>query len=435
MMRRVRRDIWRSVLAGALVCGSLSVPARVEAAEEAGASSSGTLLTLAESYQLALRRSEEIAIRKELLVEAQAHFLQALSDVLPHVSFDLSERRQDGSGTSAFTLRRVPERKFALTQPLFSGFKAFAALSGSRAERKQREYEQRRAEQVLLVDVADAFYLLRQEREDLATLEAIRAALSQRIDELNERERLGRSRPSEAVSAEAQLRRVEAEMADVAREELLARQLLEFLTGRDQIEGTLDSPEVALQPAADDVYLAKVGSRPDVQAQAEAWQVAKRAVWVAQAKFWPTANLEANYYTERVGVSADVDWDALVTVEIPLFQGGEALGDTKLARSRARQAKLHFEQAQRAAELDIRDAVTQWRSELFRLDALDQALQAAETNYQLQTADYRLNLVNNLEVLQALQALEDARRDVIRSRYEARRLAWRLRTATGDGWR
>ncbi len=97
--------------------------------------------------------------------------------MLPRASFALSEKRQNGTGGSAFTLKEVPERKFVFTQPLFLGFKEFAAMAGTRAERRQRVAEKSRAEHLLLVDVADAVHLLLQQRQDLSALETIRTAL------------------------------------------------------------------------------------------------------------------------------------------------------------------------------------------------------------------------------------------------------------------
>ena len=104
------------------------------------------LLTLEEAYALALKQSETIAIQGELLKETEGRFLQALSGALPNASFEASEKRQDGTGSSSFTLKKIPERKFVFSQPLFSGFKEFAAMAGARAQRRQRAYDKIRAE-------------------------------------------------------------------------------------------------------------------------------------------------------------------------------------------------------------------------------------------------------------------------------------------------
>ena len=122
----------------------------------------------------------------------------------------------------------------------------------------------------------------------------------------------------------------------------------------------------------------------------------------------------------------------MLKVDVPLFQGGKTVGAVKSAASRARQAKLRFERAAREAALDIRNAYAKLKTTMDRTLALEQALAAAEDNYRLQVEDYRLNLVSNLDVLQALQELQDARRDVISARHEANRLYWQLRVASGE---
>jgi len=410
----------------------LASPFVVWAAAEISPEPPSYPLTLSECYALALWRSEEIAIQQEFLKETEGRFLQALSGLLPRASFAASHRQQDASGESAFKLKEVPERKFVFSQPLFSGFKEFAAMAGSRAERRQRTYEKVRAEQLLLVDVADAFYLLLEQREDLRALETIRSALLERLDELSARERLGRSRPSEVASAEAQLRRVEAEMERVRSQETIARQLLEFLTGLPRIEAITESAFAMPSLASEATYLAKADIRPDVRAAEEAWRVARHQVTIAQAKFWPSVGLESNYYTKRVGASEGVDWDVLLKVDVPIFQGGQNVGAVKESAAQARQARLRFLQTQRAAILDVRDGYTELRLAFARTDALKQALEAAEENYRLHVEDYRLNLVSTLDVLQALQELQDVRRDVIHVQHEAKRLYWRLQAAVGE---
>jgi len=389
-------------------------------------------LMLRECFAFALKRSETIAVNAELIKETEGRFLQALSGALPRASFESSDKRQDGSGSSAFTLRDVPERKFTVSQPLFSGFKEFAAMAGTRAERRQRIVEKRRAEQLLFADVAQAFHLLLEHQEDLEALGTTRQALAQRIEELQQRERLGRSRASEVVSAEAQLRRVEAELELVRSRETIARHLLEFLTGLERVAAVVDrDPSLpALEPEA--AYLTNADSRSDVRALEEAWRAAEKEVTIAQAKFWPTVSLEGNYYAERAGAAEDVKWDATLKLSVPLFQGGQTVGSVREASSKARQARLRFVERQRIAELDIRDAHEKLRAALARLAALERALRASEESYRLQEEDYRLNLVNNLDVLQELQALQDARRSFIQAKHEAKRLSWQLRVAVGE---
>ena len=410
----------------------LSLAACPATAAERVPTSAETALTLPECYQLALKRSETIAINQELIKETEGRFRQALSTALPHVSFESTDKRQDGTGNSAFTLRNVPERKFTFTQPLFSGFKEFAAMAGSRAEHRQRIDEKVRAEQLLFTDVSDAFYLLLEQRENHNALEATRVALVERLDELQQRQQLGRSRATEVITAEAQLRRIEAELAQADSGERVSQHLLEFLTGLDHLN-VLADPETSL-PTLDPehVYLAKADTRPDLRAAEEASRVANDAVRVAKGGLFPTVSVDGNYYVDRAGVAQDVKWDAALLVHVPLFQGGQGSGAVTEAAAKAREATLRYTQQQRSVALEIRDAYAKLDSAVTIANAFQKALNAAEESYRLEAEDYRLNLVSNLEVLQTLQALQDARRDHIHARYDAKRLYWQLRVATGD---
>ena len=407
-------------------------PLTERSAPSAEAPAEAPSLTLAECFALALKRSETLAIQQEMIAASEGRFLQALGTALPSVSFVSSDTRQDGSGGSAFTLRHVPNRRFTFTQPLFSGFKEFAAMRGARAERHQRRYLKTRAQHMLFVDVADAYFLVIEQRQDLSALEATRLALEERLGELHERERLGRSRASEVASAEVQLRRTEAEMELVRSQVTTATHLLEFLTGLSRLGALADPNQLVLTLGPEEDYVANAPARPDVRAAEEAWHVAQQEVRVARAGFFPTADVEGNYYVDRAGVAKDVTWDAVLTVDVPLFEGGRNLGAVREARAAEREAKLAFELAGREAALDIRDVHAKLDAELTRRAALQRAVEAAEENYRLQSDDYRRSLVNNLDVLQALETLQASRRDVIQSSFEVKRLYEQLQAATGD---
>jgi len=389
-------------------------------------------LSLGDCYRMALKQSEEIALRAELITETEGRFQQALSGILPKISFSSVDKRQDGAGDSAFTRKYLPERKFTFSQPLFSGFKEFAAMRGSKSEKELRRLEKARAEQLLMVDVSDAFHLLLEQREDLRILNSIRETLRARISELESRERIGRSRPSERVAAQAQLYRVESDWELAQSRETVATQLLGFLTGLDAV-GDLQGPGPAL-PAVQprETYLTLAPGRPDVKAAEQALQISKQRVAAARAGFFPTVGLDGNYYVDRSGAAQDVKWDASLNVNVPIFQGGKASGAAKEAESLLHQAEIRLQQARRTALQEIRDAYAQYDGAQARVRALTQALEATEESYQMEEQEYRLSLVSNLEVLSTLQTLQDARRDLVNLLYEAYRSYWKLQAAAGE---
>ncbi|HRZ87036.1 MAG TPA: TolC family protein [bacterium] len=385
-------------------------------------------LTLKECYRLALKQSELIAIRGELIKEAEAHFLQAFGTVMPQASFVRAERRQHSDITPS--ANKGFDQQFVFTQLLFSGFKEIARMSASKFEKKSRTDEKTRAEQLLFTDVSDAFYLLLELRDDLETLDVIKKALMERVAELKEREAIGKSRASEVVMTQVQLYTLEAEVELVRAQERVARELLEFLIGGPADEIVDPDASIAVKPECD--YVAEAPSRKDVTAAYEAWQAALKRITVARSGYFPTVNIEGDVYTHRFSSPQDAHWAAYFTVDVPVFTGTIVYGDVMQATAIARENELLYQRAKRVAVREIHDAYTIVEAALRRSRILENAQKAAEENYRLQTEDYKLNCVNNLDVLSSIQTLNNTRREHIHAEYQAKRYFWQLLTAAGE---
>lgn len=426
---------------------SYSVPAKAEPTSKAISDNpasvptektpiSSIAFTLPDCYQMALIQSEIIAINADLIKEADAHFLVALSEILPHASFiseDYQETKPADKGTTFGTLKpaKSSTRYFNVTQTLFNGFKAIAAIRGAKYEKNQRIDEKIRAEQLLLVDVADAFYLLKERRDDLKVLKKTRKALADRVKELIAREKLGRSKPSEVVNVKAQLYNVEASIELAKSREITARQLLEFLVGQPVGEIS-DSYPFPIKLNIEEYYVLKASDRPDVKAAKFAWELSKENIRVVDSGFLPEADLSGNYYIQRTGFYENTDWDVMLTVNVPIFEGTEVLGNSKVANLQADERKQEYHRAKRKAPYDIKDSYANLVGAMAVYEALRKAYSAAKLNYHLQKKDYERSLVSNLDVLTSIQTLEDAERDYISALYAAKRQYWQLRVAVGQ---
>ncbi len=384
-------------------------------------------LTLIDCYKLALKQSELIAIDAEQIKIAEAHFLQAFGTIMPQVSFSQTEKRNHSSDTS---FNNTHEAKFTFTQDLFSGFKEFAGMKSSKFEKSQREKEKWRAEQLLFVDVSDAFYLLLEIEQDLNALKTIEFALKDRVKELKTRESIGKSRTSEVVTTEYQLYNLEAEIQLERNQELLVRQLLEFLIGRpfDKIGESKFDFNIKREAQ----YLAEASERPDVQASYYAWKLDQEKITIAKSGFLPQVSLEGDYFTHRTSSPADSKWLALLSVNVPIFEGTTTYGQVKEANAVAKQSGLLYTRLGRIAIENIHDAYINMQISISRKKTLGKALKSAELSYHLQTQDYKLNVVNNLDVLTAIQNLQDVRRSYIHTSYESKRFYWQLLAAAGE---
>ena len=391
-------------------------------------------LTLVDCYHLALKQSEVIGQDTELVKEAEAHFVQALGAILPHVSFESTIERQDkghgAGGPSVVPVGNSSQRNFIFKQLLFSGFREFAGMAGAHLERSQRENEKARAEQLLFVDVSDAFYLLLETQQDLNALKAIEFALRDRVKELKTRESIGKSRASEVVTTEYQLYNLEAEIQLERNQELLVRQLIEFLIGRPIDQVAESKFDFTIKPESQ--YLAEASERPDVQAAYFAWKSGQENITVARSGLLPQISLQSDYYTHRVNSPHDSKWDALLGINVPIFEGTTVYGQVKEAGALAKQSGLLYGRLGRIAIENIHDAYINMQISIARKKTLGKALKSAELSYHLQTQDYKLNVVNNLDVITAIQNLQDVRRSYIHTSYESKRFYWQLLAAAGE---
>jgi outer membrane protein len=386
-------------------------------------------MTLKACYDLALQRSESIGIQKEYIEETKGLMLQALSTALPKVAFDYSQKWQDLHGSDTFG-GSTPEGKFTLSQPLFTGFKEIAAIAGSKHVGRQRQQELDRAKELLFLDVADAFYLYLSFQADLGVQEDTRQVLADRIVELRKRKAIGMSRAGEVASAEAKLARTEADMELTKGELAMAGQLLEFLTGRTVT--ALDEEKLPDGAFDMDALTMKADARADVVAAKEALASYKNNITAARSNFLPSATLAGNSYTKRSDVNEGNDWDVTLNVSVPLFNGMGDFGQMRQARAQANEADLRLSQVRRKAVLEIKNAYTRMESAYKRHAALQTAVAGARKNLNLQSEDFKKNLVNNLDVLQAVEDLQIVRRQEVNSRMALGREYWALQVATGE---
>jgi len=90
------------------------------------------------------------------------------------------------------------------------------------------------------------------------------------------------------------------------------------------------------------------------------------------------------------------------------------------AVSQRMQAELSASQVSRQAEQEIRAAYQKVVFDQSQVDALEKATESARKNYEAQRRDYRLGLVTNLDVIQALTAFQQNQQALDRARFTTR---------------
>jgi outer membrane protein len=387
-------------------------------------------LTLDDYFAAALKRSETIATQVELIHQAEERYQQARAALQPTVNGVGSYTWLDrGATDTRANPTRQPQARLTATQPLFRGFRDFAAVRQGRALVDAQGEDYRNARTQLFRDVTQNFYDVLTLEQDLKNLdEQIRQNL-QREKELQDRVRIGRSRIGEVLTVQSTISTLRAQVEQQQAQLSAAREAFAFLSGLPADTPLRDTEALPEQPAALDDYLARLDLRPDVNAAQRRLTAAQENVSVARGAHLPSLDLNANRYLERSGSLENVEWDVQLALTVPLYAGGSLQSQVREALSQSTQAELGVSQTRRQAEQEIRSIHQSVALDRAQLDALDKATEAARKNYEAQLRDYRLGLVTNLDVLQALTAFQENKRSLDRARYSAKLNYLRLEAA------
>ena len=287
-----------------------------------------------------------------------------------------------------------------------------------------------RSRELLYQDVAALFYEIQLHLAEVAVYEAGRTTLNARLKELGEFEKLGKARESETLASRAELADLEASREAAQGQARTSLELMAFLTGisADQLslEGTKLTPE--LNPLAQ--YLERVQARADLQAAAVRIEAEKQRSQAISRERWPGLDLTADAYPFE-DPDRTRDWEAGLTLSMPIFDGGMISARESEARALVKKTQLSAQQKRRLAERDVRVSYADSAAGFAEYKSLQKLVSSAKKNYEVQTRDYGLGIVTNLDVLQAIRTKQDAERRLELSRYSYLAALTKLEVSAG----
>jgi outer membrane protein TolC len=359
--------------------------------------------TLKESYEAARLNMESIKRAEQGVLQREEQKNRARAGLLPTVNGFANYTRIDppsAPGFNAFTLTKQYNVGVRLTQPLIRGG-VLGALDLAKDNILLAEFQKDATELNLYQLVINAYYNLKIAQNDVKNLQKLLSFSKERVSEIKERAKIGRSRKGELVEAEAQLYTAESQYQVGLIQLSQVEENFEFFTRMKP--KTL--PELASAPKVEgslDAYLAKLKSRPDILSARQQVKAADHQVDIAKGSHYPSVDFIGNYYVDRTGILASSEWDAGVVVSVPFYQGGGVVAASREALAAKRVAELTSYETIRVAEREMRIIYQNYQQILLQLSSLQKALAKSEEAYKLNKKDYQYGLVNNLDVLQTL---------------------------------
>ncbi|MCX5790663.1 MAG: TolC family protein [Elusimicrobia bacterium] len=380
-------------------------------------------ITLNEAYTLALAKSEQLALQAEGIKQLEAAEQLINAAFRPSFDANASQYKQQNSASAT-------KGYFSGSYALFSGMRDYISQKAAAAKTGAAKLDLGRARQQLYLNVAQAYLNLHASQRQIFIRREQLEVTKKRIAELQSRVDIGRSRKSEVVAAQTQLAQDKASCLNAQATERLAQQALLFLTGLDT---DLVPDQVTPHPAAGlEDYLKAALLRPDLAARRKALEASGFLLDIQQRNLWPTVTVAADYYVVRRPMPAPANrWDGTLAVNIPLYNGGAAQAQRQSAYSAKRSAELAVQLAQRQALTEVRSAYEDYKYSSLQTASLMEARVLAEDNARYQAEDYKLGLVTNLDVLSALNTVQQVRLTLALARVQENLSQLQLEIAAG----
>lgn len=394
----------------------------------AESSSPGTLPSLPELFNRALRHDNQVARQRYELEATEQEVPMARAQLLPQLSASGGYQWQDSTNIQTdpegFGLDQPAQRpgtfdehywRLSLQQPLFS-MERWRGLNRAVAEVSAAELDLAIAERDLALEVSDAYMSAYLASRSLGLLEAQQEALelqvrqAQRAYDLGVGDRINlleaRSRHDQAIADAVQAEnRLDDALGELERLTGILPDFSGSVLGKLAVEGVDEEwgNEVA--------WLEAVGNNLDILRALAEHRIADSDTRVRRGGYYPELNLNISYSDRHSDdeLRASEDYTASVELSVPLYRGGYTTASVRQGDLRSRARLEGAEHARNLAEQQVRQRLRALRGGWRRLEALSHAIDSGELFLEAAERGEQLGLRGLVDVLDARATLYDQR--------------------------
>jgi NodT family efflux transporter outer membrane factor (OMF) lipoprotein len=388
-----------------------------------------------------------LAVAEAQLRQAQAAAAAAHAALFPTLSATLSASRSKeparsgtaassaGSAGSAGSVGSAADWELDLWGRLRRNQEAGRALADASAA----DLESARLS--LHATFAQTYFALRTADAQKQLLDRLSQGYAQFLDLTKNRYAQGVAARSDVVSAEAQLKAIEAQRIDLGVIRAQLEHSLAAILGKAPANFTL--PPTAQAPKLPDppivVPSALLERRPDIAAAERRLAAASAQIGVAQAGYFPTISLSGSAGAQTSDLAHLIStpnavWAIGSSVAQSIFDAGKVRAAVAQARAAYDGSVGAYRQTVLTAFQDAEDSLAEVRTLEEEMTVQDQAVSAARETVGLTQNQYKAGTQSHLNVITAQAALLDAERASVTlsgRRFDAATLLFK---AMAGGW-
>jgi multidrug efflux system outer membrane protein len=402
---------------------------------------------LRELIRIAVEENYDARLAAERILEARALYEIARGAELPTV---------DGTGSAGYvgvTQNGVPGFTGDRDGTLYSFGAAFSweldfwgrlnsATEAARAELLAAEEDRRLVLQVLVTDLARAYFELRELDAELEIARATLASRRKSLELVTLRQEEGVSNLLEVRQAEVLVTTAQQQVPETERRIEQKENEISTLLGRNP--GPVARGEPLVAQAVPDAVPPGLPSellerRPDIRAAEQGLVAANARIGEAKARLYPrialtgTGGFASEHLDELLDASSGF-WDVGLALVQPIFNGGRLRANVRATESRQRQAVIVYLRTLQRAFQEVSDALVGYRKLREFREQQEILARTLEDQQRLSNMRYRGGVTAYLEVLDTDRQLFDAQLGLAEARRNEVLALVALYRALGGGW-
>jgi outer membrane protein TolC len=403
-------------------------------------------LSLDDAVALGLKHNLGGVFATDAVTDARGQRWQTLSELLPNVVTDTGFGVHQVNVKAAFglTIRGEPpiigpfgyfDSRAYLTQSAFD-WAAIERARSSQAQVRSAEFSSKDAREIVVLVIVSNYLLLIADQSEVESATSQRDTAKALLQQSSDQKTAGLASAVDVLRSQVQLQSREQKLIvarnNLAKQKLVLARAIGLPPGQG-FENSTQVPFRELTPASlDEAIQNAYRSRPDFQSQLNQVRSAELVRRAASAERYPSLGVETDYGLSGVNPgSSHGTVDAAATLRVPIFQGGRVHGDVLRADASLTKEKERLEDLRAKIDQEVRDAYLDLESAAQEVSVEKSAVALATQNLEQSRDRFVSGVTDNIEVVQAQDALAIATDSYIASLYSHNLAKISLARATG----
>ena len=390
-------------------------------------------LSFKEAIERGLRNNLGILLQSDSTLTARGERWNELSALLPHLNAAVSETAEQidlAAEGFRFNFPGIPnvigpvgvfQAGAYLTQSLFD-YHAIERKRGASYNEKSVQYSLKNARELVVLAIGNAYLIALSGAARMGTAQADVQTAQALFDKASDQQKAGVNPAIDTLRAHVELQSRQQQLIvarnDYAKQKLMLGRVIGLPPGQEFIL-TTEAPyaPLATAPLEEDLQRA-YASRPDYLAAAQQVRSAEEFRRAAAAEHYPTLDMAGNYGVAgiRPGDSHGV-FEVAATLNIPIFAGGKTHADVLEAEATLRQSRQQLENLRGQIDYEVRSARLDLTAAADQVEVARSSVELAHQTLEQARDRFAAGVTDNLEVVQAQEALASANENYISSLY------------------